>query len=85
MASAGETAPPSATAHLECPEVADHLIQYSEYPHPEYRSGNEMFNGRFPSQKNCRRCLKVTWHAEYQPSGFPKGKYSDLTDSSALG
>jgi hypothetical protein len=40
MASAGETAPPSATAHLECPEVADHLIQYSEYPHPEYRIPN---------------------------------------------
>jgi hypothetical protein len=25
---------------LECPEVADHLIQYSEYPHPEYRIPN---------------------------------------------
>ena len=48
-------------------------MEYSEFPHPEYRSGNDMFNGRFPSQKNCRRCLKVTWHVEYQPQRHVSG------------
>jgi hypothetical protein len=38
------------------PASAAHPIQYSEFPHPEYQSGNELFKGRFRSQKNCPCC-----------------------------
>ena len=31
-------------------------IQYSEFPHPEHRKGNELLNPRFHSQINCSCC-----------------------------
>ena len=59
MDSAPETALAfSAVAPWERPGFAAHAIQYPEFPHPEYRNGNELFNGRFPSQKKMLPLLK---------------------------
>jgi len=48
---------------FEAARIAYPSIQYSEFPHPEYRKGNELRTARFHSRINCSCCWKVTLHA----------------------
>src|SRR5262249_18372492 len=43
----------SSCGAFEAARIAYPSIQYSEFPHPEHRKGNELLNPRFHSQINC--------------------------------